>query len=109
MCYSCSVKIGEAKDLTPDVAGIALNGVMNDNLASIITWAWCINEDKVKAAFKSAAGLDVSDNDLITLSRAHQLGNDVKVYKVNFLDVVKGIKFTQVERDNASCKVILTR
>ena len=109
MCNSCRVKIGQASDITPDVSGIPLNGVMNDNLASILSWAFCINEDKVKQAFKSAAGLDISEDDILTLAVANQNGSDVKVHNVNFVDIVKGIRFTQAERETASCKVMLTR
>lgn len=108
MC-GCSVKIGSAKDVKPGVSGIPLDGVMKDSFPALLSWGFCINPDKVKAAFKEKAGLDISDDDLITLVRANQLKNDVKVYKVNFLDIIRNVKFTQAERDNASCKVMLTR
>lgn len=108
MC-GCSVKIGSAKDVKPGVSGIPLNGVLNDSFPALLSWGFCINPDKVKAAFKAKAGLDIADGDLLTLVKAHQLGNDLKVHKVNFLDVIRNVQFTQAERDTASCKVMLTR
>lgn len=108
MC-SCSIKTGSKIDLKPGMVGISMDGVMNDNFASLLSWAWCINPEKVKAAIKSAAGLDISDDNLVTIVKAHQLGNDVKVFKVNFLKTIKGINFTQDEIDKSSCKVMLTR
>lgn len=109
MCNSCNIKIGETSELIFGVSGIPLKGVMNDSFASLLPWAWCINEDKVKAAFKDQAGLDITETDMVTLVKANLSGNDVKVHRVNFKDLIKGIRFTQEERDNASCKIMLTR
>lgn len=109
MCNSCQIKIGQAADVQAGVAGISLNGVMNESFSSLLAWAWCINEEKVKAAFKSAAAMDIDDSDLPVLIKANIQGTDVKIHKVNFKDLVKRIRFTQAERDNASCKVMLTR
>lgn len=74
----------------------------------MLAWAWCINELKVKAAFKAKTGLDIDEKDFPTLVKARTTGADIAVHKVNFLDIVNGISFTQDERDKASCKIILT-
>lgn len=109
MCGSCGVKLVNKKDLPAGVMGIALDGVMNDNFPSLLSWAWCVNENKVKAAFKSNTGMDISDADFVNLAKVHKLGNDVKGYKVNFLDLLNSIIFTQAERNNASCPYNFTR
>ena len=108
MC-GCSAKIVSAKDLQSGVIGIPLNAVMNDDFPALLSWAWCINSVKVQEAFKSKAGLEISESEFPMIAKIHQNGNDVKGYKVNFLDVVNKINFTQAERDNASCPYNFTR
>lgn len=109
MCASCGVKVIQVADLQPGVVGIPLNGVMNDNFASLLSWAWCINQNKVKAIFKAKAGLEISESELPQIAKIHNNGNDVKGYNVNFLDIINGIYFTQAERNNASCPYNFTR
>lgn len=109
MCQACSVRVGKKTDLQSGDVGISLDAVINDSFPSLLSWAWCINPEKVKAEFKAKTGLDIADNNLVTIVKAHKLGNDVKVYKVNFLDLIKGITtFTDEERKNAECKIMLT-
>lgn len=109
MCGSCGIKVVQATDLKPGVVGIPLNGVMNDSFASLLSWAYCINPDKVKAVFKASTGLDISESELANLAKAHANGNDIKGYGVNFLTVINGIYFTHAERSNASCPYNFTR
>lgn len=109
MCMACGIKVVSKSDLKAGVVGIPLNSIMADNFPSLLTWAWCINSNKVIAAFKSKTGLDISDSDFGTLATAHQNKNDVKVHGVNFLDLIKSISFTHAERSNASCPYNVTR
>lgn len=109
MCASCGYKVVQTSHLQPGVVGIPLNGVMNDNFASLLSWAYCINPDKVKFAFKSSTGLDISESEFANLAKIHANGNDVKGYGVNFLNVINGISFTHAERSNASCPYNFTR
>lgn len=109
MC-SCNVKIGSKSDVIPGkVAGIPLKGVMKSDFFTLLAWANCINPQKVKDAFKAKAGLDITENDFPRLVKAHVAGADIAVHNVSFLDIVKGISFTQAERNKPSCEVILTR
>lgn len=108
MC-SCSYTIGSKSDVIDGMVGIPLNGVRNNDFYTSLAMAWCQNPDKVKAAFKAQAGLDIDADDFPTLAKGHTSGNDVKVYKVDFMQLIRGINFTQAERDNASCKIILTQ
>lgn len=108
MCSSCGVKIVAESNLGPGVYGVPLKAVMKDNFAALLMWGWCINENKVKDQFKAQAGLDISDSNLENIIKAHELGNDLKGYNVNFADVLRSVRFSQVERDNATCKVKLT-
>lgn len=107
MC-NCRIKIGTLADTSEQVVGIPLNGVLNNDFFSIIAWGWCINNAKVKAAFK-AIGMDVDADDFPTLVEAHAAGTDVKAYGVDFLKLVTNIDFTQEEMEKASCSTILIR
>lgn len=107
MC-GCNVQIGSAASLQPGIIGIPLNGVLNDDMAPVLTWAWCINQDKVKAQFKKDTGLDISEEDFSQLVTGHKNGNDVKNYGISFLQVIANTPFTFQERENASCKLKLT-
>lgn len=104
MCL-CSSNISSSKNVKPGIIAIPAYGVVNDNIGALLALAWCQNPVKVQQAFKAATGMDISSNELIILAKAHQNGNDIKKYNVNFLDVLKGIKFTQAERDKATCTI----
>lgn len=109
MC-SCSVKVGSKSDVIPgQITGIPVNGVLKKDFFTLLAWAWCINEDKVKAAFKQQSDLDIDSNDFVTLVKGHESGNDVKVHGVDFMKLITDLKFTQDEMEKASCKTILTR
>lgn len=103
MCSACGNKIVAKSDLPSGTVGIPLNGVMNDNFGSLLSWAYCINPQKVKNAFKEKTGLEISENEFPSLLKTHNNGNDVKGYKVNFLTLLNDINFTHAERANASC------
>lgn len=105
MC-DCKFKIGKKGSLPSGIIGIPLETI--DSFPSSLLLGWCMNEDKVKAAFKSKTGLNVDQNDLGILIKAHKNGSDFKQYKVSFLDVINAITFTQLERDNSSCKYMVT-
>lgn len=112
MCFTCSqakVKIGPKSDVVAgQMVGIPLNGVLRNDFFTLIAWAWCINPEKVKAAFKAQTGLDIDDKDFATLVKASASGADFAVHKVKFIDVVNSIYFTPEERNQASCKILLT-
>jgi len=104
MCI-CTANIASKNNVKQGVKAIPASGVVNDNIASLLALAWCQNEDKVKAAFREKAGMEISSKDLITLAKAHQSENDKKNFNVNFMDILKGINFTQAERDKATCTI----
>lgn len=108
MCR-CSLSVTDANNIPEDVTGIPLNGVMQENFAALLSWAWCINPDKVVAAFKAATGMEISSDDLLSLAKVHANGNDVKQYNVNFNKVIMGIPFTPDEYKKSECKVKLVR
>lgn len=47
----------------------------NGDLYSIMRWAWCVNQGKVKNAF-STVGLDIDVDDLKPLAEAAKVGDD---------------------------------
>jgi hypothetical protein len=100
MC-ECTANIKEA---TQGVVDLSLQKIISEDFSSLITWAWCINSQKVIDVFKAATGLNISISDLPTLINANKLGNDLKIYKVNFVDVIKKINFSASERQNSACK-----
>lgn len=107
MC-SCSWKIGSTD--TPGYSQyVPMDPLLKDVPLVKIDFAWCINPDKVKAAF-SPYGLNISNkNDLKIIADSISAGTDLKAYNVSFLSVINNIKFTQAEYDNASCQILLTR
>ena len=105
MCFACSANISRSNNVPAGVTAIPVVGILNDNIGSLLALAWCQNSDKVKAAFKAKTGLTISQSELAVLAKAHSSGNDLKLYGVNFLDVLSGIKFTQSERDKATCTI----
>lgn len=104
MCL-CTANITSKNNVRPGITAIPAQGVVNDNIASLLALAWCQNPEKVKEAFKSKTGLEISSGELIVLAKAHQSGSDIKKYNINFLDILKGIDFTQAERDKAVCTI----
>ena len=109
MCSACSNKIVHKANLQPGTVGIPLDAVMNDNFSALLPWAYCINPAKVKDAFKSKTGLDISESELVSIAKIHNNGNDVKGYSINFLNLLNDINFTHAERANASCPYNFTR
>lgn len=108
MC-ACTLPVVEEGNVPADVAGLPMSAIMKDSFYVLLTWAWCINEQKVKAAFKAKTGLDIEQKNLVTLVKANMLGNDIKKYRVNFKDIVTGIRFTNEEYQKSECKVNLVR
>lgn len=109
MCgCSAKFKIGSA-GTTGFSQFVAIQPLLNNNPLVTFDFAWCINPDKVKAAFKPY-GLDITGmQDLQALAAAAGNGNDIKMYNVSFMNVVTGINFTQAEYENASCQILLTK
>lgn len=107
MC-SYSFKIGDAG--TPGYSQyVPLDPLLNGVPMVHADFAWCINPDKVRNAFKPY-GLDIKNiSDLKIIADTIASGNDLKVYKVSFASVLNGIKFTQDEYKNASCQILLTK
>lgn len=86
-----------------------LNLLLNNDPYTLLDFAWCINPQKVKDAFKPY-GLEIkSKDDIKTVAMAASNGNDQKAYNVNFMNVIKSIDFTQPEWQNASCQILLTK
>lgn len=104
MCQSCKVQFGDSS-IKAGIINIPFKGIVNDNLPAYLVWAFCINPDKVKSAFKEVTGENITEDTLPDIIKVHQDGNDIKNYGVNFFNLVKAIKFTQSEMDNATCKV----
>lgn len=108
MC-SCNLPIVEEGEVPADVAGIPISAVMKESFYALISWAWCINPQKVKDAFKAKTGMDIEQKNLVTLVKANLLGNDIKKYRINFKDIVTGIRFTDAEYKKSECSVNLVR
>lgn len=104
----CLCNISDANNVPNGIIGIPLKGIINDDFNVNLTYAWCLNSDKVIAAFKAATGLDITIEDMPTLIKARNNANDLKLYNVNFNDIVKNIFFTDAEKRNASCLVNFT-
>lgn len=107
MC-DCQIPIGDLKSISAGTTGIPLQGVMNNDMKALIVWAWCINQNKVKQAFKDAINEDITESSLPDIIKVHNDGNDVKQYKINFYHLVRSIKFTPDEINKASCNYKLT-
>lgn len=109
MC-SCSVKVGTKQDVIPgQVTGIPFVGVMKNDFFTLLSWAWCINSEKVKKAFKDQANMDISADDFPKLVKGYETGADQKGFGVNFKSIVTNIRFTNEELQKASCTTIITK
>lgn len=109
MCDACNIPVGDLKSISSGVTGIPLAGVMNDEFAPLLVWAFCINAQKVKDAFKAIIKEDIDESKLNQLIKVHNDGNDVREYKINFLHFLNGIHFTTDEINQASCTYKLTK
>lgn len=101
----CSCSIASKNNVKPGIVGIPASGIVNEDIGSMLALAWCQNSEKVQKAFKDRIGMDVNSSELIILAQANRTGADVQKYNVSFKDIVKGIKFTQEERNKAVCTI----
>lgn len=101
----CFCNIASKNKVKPGITPIPASGVANEDFGALLALAWCQNSEKVQKAFKSRTGMDINSEDLIVLVQANSKGADIEKYKVNFKDIVKGIKFTQEERNKAVCTI----
>lgn len=113
-CAACSFKIGSSQTLNTPII-LAVNDVAAYKTRDIMLCIYSASPEKFKAAYRNVKLNDSPISDEIidmksveNLAIIHDAGNDVKMFKVDFLKIAQNIKHTQAELENATCKIGLT-